>query len=142
MKNSFIFTIFSFLIIYLKTESLDDFKCFEPTSNKLKVGEDIILCIHILKNNNSSNKKVGIRVKVDEYNVISLDGAYDIIKHTNDPNVPEGTENPQPNPNQKNIEFLVQISNVTSVFTSVSFKTKFLNSIILMIIIFLIFIIW
>ena len=142
MKNSFIFTIFSFLIIYLKTESVDDFKCFEPTSNKLKVGEDIILCIHILKNDNSTNQKVGIRVKVDEYNVISLDGAYDIYKHANDPNVPEGTENVQLNPNKNNIEFLVQISNVTSVFKSVSFKTKFLNSIIFIIIIFLIFIIW
>ena len=113
MNKSFNFIILSLFIFYIKSENdFNDFKCFEPTSNKLKIGEDIVLCIHLLNFNKEEplNKKIGIRVKVDEYSVISIDGIY------------QEYYNRIKNDTNSNIELLAQISNVTSIYTSVSFK--------------------
>ena len=113
MNKSFNFIIFSLFIFYIKSDNnFNDFKCFEPTSNKLKIGEDIVLCIHLLNFNKEEplNKKIGIRVKVDEYSVISIDGIY------------QEYYNRIKNDTNSNIELLAQISNVTSIYTSVSFK--------------------
>ena len=95
--------IISFLIVNIKTDRPEDYKCFDPTSDKLKVGEFVILCIHIINDNNGKGEKVGIKIKVDEYSVISIDEIYK-------------------NYNQKIVSFLAQVGDTTSVFTSVSKK--------------------
>ena len=101
--------IISLLFVNIKTQPSNDYKCFDPTSDKLKVGEDVILCIHIIEDNkdNSIPKKVGIKIKVDEYSVISIDEIYNQYGK---------------NLNTNMISFLAQIGNITSVFTSVSKK--------------------
>ena len=101
--------IISFLSVSIKAGPPNIYKCFDPTSDKLKVGEDVILCIHIIEDNkeNSEPKKVGIKIKVDEYSVISIDEIYNQYGKDFNNNI---------------ISFLAQIGETTSVFTSVSKK--------------------
>ena len=100
---SFRFIIYSFLIIIIKAGILEDYKCYEPNSDQLKLGEDVVLCIHIISNPININKKVGIKIKVDEYSVVSVDGIYDISRENE----------------KSNIELLAQIGKITSVFPTV-----------------------
>ena len=43
----------------------------------LSVGEDIILCIHIV----SEKKKLAMPIKVDEYSMVSFNHIYNLIKN-------------------------------------------------------------
>jgi hypothetical protein len=106
------FFILSLFFIFVKSDIPEDYKCFDPTSEKLKVGEEVILCIHIIRKD-FQKEKVGIRIKVDEYSVVSLDGIYD--KYNEAINHHKGND-----PNNFNLELLAQIGKITSVFTSVS----------------------
>ena len=117
MLNFFFkFITISFFIIYIRSDVPEDYQCFEPTSEKLKIGEEVILCIHYIIGN--IKEKMGIRIKVDEYSVVSLEGVYD--KYNTYPKNKEETKD--------NFELLAQIGKITSVFKSVSFNLLF-NSI-------------
>ena len=62
MSKLFSFFIFLFFIKLILSEK-QDFKC-GPLTNKLKIGDEVILCIHVL---NSQHKKFAIPIKIDEY---------------------------------------------------------------------------
>ena len=96
------FIILLFLILYIRTDP-SEYYCDDIISENLKVGEEVILCIHFISH--YKKEKVGIRINVDEYSVVSLDGIYDKYKLSNIGD---------------RIELLAQIGNITSVFTSVS----------------------
>ena len=106
------FFFFSLFFIFVKSDIPEDYKCFDRTSEKLKVGEEVILCIHIIRKD-FQKEKVGIRIKVDEYSVVSLDGIYD--KYNEAITLHNGND-----ANSINLELLAQIGKITSVFTSVS----------------------
>ena len=106
LKNiSFIFFLFILFInsICFKPE---DFKCDQPKIDKLKVGDEVVLCIHTIDpdQNPNQNQKFAISIKVDEYSILSVDGIRAINKKNQD----------------NNMELLAQINEVTSVFTTVS----------------------
>ena len=105
LKNiSFIFFLFILFInsICFKPE---DFKCDQPKIDKLKVGDEVVLCIHTIDPENpNQNQKFAISIKVDEYSILSVDGIRAINKKNQD----------------NNMELLAQINEVTSVFTTVS----------------------
>ena len=79
-----IFTII-FLLNYIPnilTVPKEDYKC-EPPKHNLIVGDKIILCIHILK----ENKKLAMPIKVDEYSIVSFNHIfeiYDTLKNKNE----------------------------------------------------------
>ena len=106
LKNiSFIFFLFILFInsICFKPE---DFKCDQLKIDKLKVGDEVVLCIHTIDpdQNSNQNQKFAISIKVDEYSILSVDGIRAINKKNQD----------------NNMELLAQINEVTSVFTTVS----------------------
>ena len=107
--------ILSFLILYIKTDPSEEFRCVDNISNKLKVGEEVILCIHIITKNNK--EKVGIKIKVDEYSVVSVEGIFDKYEEMKYKSIND----------EDTIELLAQIGNTTSVFTSVSLISIILN---------------
>ena len=78
LKILYRFFILSFIILYIKTDPSEEYRCVDNTSDKLKVGEDVILCVHII--NKKKKEKVGIRIKVDEYSVVSIEGILDKYK--------------------------------------------------------------
>ena len=104
MSKIYIYIIIIFLcIVIIKSDQPEDYKC--TTIDQLKVGEEVVLCVHVLEHNKKKKRKVAIKIKTDEYSVVSFEGIHDIYhKNFND------------------IELLAQIGNVTSVFTSVSCK--------------------
>jgi hypothetical protein len=108
LKILYRFIILSFLILYIKTDPSEEYRCVDNTSDKLKVGENVILCVHIISK--KKKEKVGIRIKVDEYSVVSIEGILDKYKELKK----------QFKNDDFSIELLAQIGNVTSVFTSVS----------------------
>ena len=57
---------------------LQKFKCTSPNHN-LKVGDEVILCIHIIP----KDRKAAIKIKVDEYNMLSFNKIYDLIGSDN-----------------------------------------------------------
>ena len=98
--------IFSFLILFSQSD-LSDYKCdYLNNLSELKVGDEVILCIHIVE----LKKKVALQIKVDEYSVVSIDGLYNFysqqIRNTKERE-------------ESNMRLLAQIKDVTSVFTSV-----------------------
>ena len=104
------FIFLSFLLLSIKTDPNEEFRCVDNISDKIKVGEEVILCIHII--NKDYKEKVVIRIKVDEYSVVSLEGILDKYKE-----MKSKLKN-----DDFTIELLAQIGNTTSVFTSVSLK--------------------
>ena len=79
-----IFTIIFFLnyIPKILTVPKEDYKC-QPPKHNLNVGDEIILCIHILK----ENKKLAMPIKVDEYSIVSFNHIfeiYDTLKNKNE----------------------------------------------------------
>ena len=94
-----------FILIFLFPKILnspkEDYKCGSPEHN-LKVGDNIILCIHLLK----ENKKVAMPIKVDEYSMISFNHIYKISNDILQ--------------NKKEIEFIAQIGDVTTINPTVS----------------------
>ena len=79
-----IFTIIFFLnyIPNILTVPKEDYKCESPKHN-LNVGDKVILCIHILK----ENKKLAMPIKVDEYSIVSFNHIfeiYDTLKNKNE----------------------------------------------------------
>jgi hypothetical protein len=78
-----IFTFF-FILNYIpkiiKSQSVE-YKCGELSKN-LKVGDEVILCIHILK----ENKKVAMPIKVDEYSMVSFNHIFEIYDKLNNKN--------------------------------------------------------
>ena len=87
--------IFTFLFLQTLSSPKEDYKCGLPGQN-LKVGDDVILCIHILK----ENKKLAMPIKVDEYSMISFNHIFEIYDTLN---------------NKKEIEFIAQIGDATTV---------------------------
>ena len=75
---SFIFNYISYVNSQQVQNPLQKFKCTSPNHN-LKVGDEVILCIHIIQ----SNKKAAIKIKVDEYNMLSFNKIYDLIGSDN-----------------------------------------------------------
>ena len=71
---SFIFNYISYANSQQVQNPLQKFKCTSPNHN-LKVGDEVILCIHI----KPSDKKAAIKIKVDEYNMLSFNKIYDLI---------------------------------------------------------------
>ena len=100
LNNIFIF-IFLFNYIPEILSQKEEYKC-ALTRHNLKVGEEIILCIHILK----ENKKVAMPIKVDEYSMISFNHIYKISNDILQ--------------NKKEIEFIAQIGDVTTINPTVS----------------------
>ena len=86
-----IFTILFFLnyIPKIITVPKEDYKC-EPPKHNLNVGDDVILCIHILK----ENKKLAMPIKVDEYSIVSFNHIFEIYNTLK---------------NKNEIEFIAQI---------------------------------
>ena len=94
--------LITLLMIYLiKSDRPEDYKC--TGNHQLKVGEEVVLCIHILDRSKNHRNRMAIKVIADEYSVVSLDGTHSKFFDA-----------------RGNVEFLAQIGNVTSVFTSVS----------------------
>ena len=90
------------LIFLIKCDFPEDYKC--TGVQQLKVGEEVVLCIHIIDHErNRDKKRLAVKVIADEYSVVSLDGIHNMYGN-----------------HHKNVEFLAQIGNVTSVFPSVS----------------------
>ena len=87
--------IFTFLFLQTLSSPKEDYKCGLPGQN-LKVGDLVILCIHILK----ENKKLAMPIKVDEYSMISFNHIFEIYDTLN---------------NKKEIEFIAQIGDATTV---------------------------
>ena len=87
--------IFTFLFLQTLSSPKEDYKCGPPGQN-LKVGDLVILCIHILK----ENKKLAMPIKVDEYSMISFNHIFEIYDTLN---------------NKKEIEFIAQIGDATTV---------------------------
>ena len=77
----FIYILFFFFIPVTFSQPEDKseqkYEC-DPKIHDLKVGEEIILCIHIL----SLNKKFAMPIKVDEYSMVSFNSIYDLILDT------------------------------------------------------------
>ena len=84
MKNFFRFFIYILFIFnyisYVNSQHgpLQKFKCTSPNHN-LKVGDEVILCIHIIP----KDRKAAIKIKVDEYNMLSFNKIYDLIGSSN-----------------------------------------------------------
>ena len=84
MKIFFRFFIYILFILnyisYVNSQHgpLQKFKCTSPNHN-LKVGDEVILCIHIIQ----KDKKAAIKIKVDEYNMLSFNKIYDLIGSDN-----------------------------------------------------------
>ena len=105
LKNvSFVFTLF---ILFINSNCFkpEDFKCYNPKIDKLKVGDEVVLCIHTLpisdtNQNQKPNLKFAISIKVDEYSILSVDGINALSE-------------------KDDMELLAQINEVTSVFTTV-----------------------
>ena len=82
MKKNFILLIYIFFIfnyipfVYSQESSNPNqkFRC-STTAHDLKVGDEVILCIHIIPD----NKKVAIKIKVDQYSMLSFNKIYDLI---------------------------------------------------------------
>jgi hypothetical protein len=98
---------FVFILIILCINSIcfkpEEFKCDHSKIDKLKVGDEVVLCIHTIDPipNSSPNQKFAISIKVDEYSILSVDGIHALSGN-------------------KDMELLAQINEVTSVFTTVS----------------------
>ena len=99
LHNIFIF-IFLFNYIPEILSQKEEYKCDLPRHD-LKVADEIILCIHILK----ENKKVAMPIKVDEYSMISFNHIFEIYDTLKD---------------KKEIEFIAQIGDVTTINPTVS----------------------
>ena len=69
MSQLFSFFLLLFFIKFILSEK-QDFKC-GPLTNGLKIGDEVILCIHVL---NSQHKKFAIPIKIDEYKNIKYFG--------------------------------------------------------------------
>ena len=93
-----------FFLNFLPIISYQDYKCGETIKN-IKVGQDVILCIHIL----SKNKKLAMRIKVDEYSMVSFNNIYKEIS----------------NPASE-IEFVAQIGDIISTMPTVSIYNIFI----------------
>ena len=74
---SFIFNYISYANSQQVQNPLQKFKCTSPNHN-LKVGDEVILCIHII-HIIPNDKKAAIKIKVDEYNMLSFNKIYDLI---------------------------------------------------------------
>ena len=72
---SFMFNYIPFVYSQGPSNPNQKFKC-STTAHDLKVGDEVILCIHILT---PENKKVAIKIKVDEYSMLSFNKIYDLI---------------------------------------------------------------
>ena len=92
-----IFTFF-FILNYIpkiiKSQSVE-YKCGELSKN-LKLGDEVILCIHILK----ENKKVAMPIKVDEYSMVSFDHIFEIYDKLN---------------NKNEVQFIAQIADTLTI---------------------------
>ena len=71
---SFIFNYIPFVYSQGHSNPNQKFKC-STTAHDLKVGDEVILCIHIIP----KNQKVAIKIKVDEYSMLSFNKIYDLI---------------------------------------------------------------
>ena len=71
---SFIFNYIPFVYSQGPSNPNQKFKC-STTAHDLKVGDEVILCIHIIQ----SDKKAAIKIKVDEYSMLSFNKIYDLI---------------------------------------------------------------
>ena len=114
MKKIFKKLIFLLFIIY--KSNCQSFRCKSTDSDDLKVGDEAVLCIHLLE----KGTRIAIPIEVDEYSVASIKGIYDQASL-------EGND----------INFLAQVGTITSVFPSVRKKIYniYLNYIRLIIII-------
>ena len=100
---------FVFILIILFINSIcfkpGDFVCDHSKIDKLKVGDEVVLCIHTIDPapdpNSPPNQKFAISIKVDEYSILSVDGIHALSGN-------------------RDMELLAQINEVTSVFTTVS----------------------
>ena len=122
MSKLFSFFIFLYFIKLILGEK-QDFKC-GPLTNKLKIGDKVILCIHVL---NSQHKKFAIPIKIDEYSVVSFNHIYKFIKDiSNDNNYAHNTNNSDNiKENQNQIELIAQIGDKMTVFPTVSIKLNY-----------------
>ena len=100
MSKNFISFIlqFFYLISFVKTQQTSNTYECGPKAHNLKVGDDVILCIHIL----SQNKKLAMPIKVDEYSMLSFNKIHDLI-----------------NPEEE-IELLAQIGETTTILPTVN----------------------
>ena len=71
---SFIFNYIPFVYSQGPSNPNQKFKC-STTAHDLKVGDEVILCMHIIPD----KKKVAIKIKVDEYSMLSFNKIYDLI---------------------------------------------------------------
>ena len=88
------------LISFVKTQQTNNTYECGPKAHNLKVGQDVILCIHILP----QNKKLAMPIKVDEYSMLSFNKIHDLI----DANTEE------------EIELLAQIGETTTILPTVN----------------------
>ena len=78
--------IFTFLFLFnyipkiIKAQKVE-YKCGTSFHN-LHVGDEVILCLHILK----ENKKVAMPIKVDEYSMVSFNHIFEIYDTLNNKN--------------------------------------------------------
>ena len=107
MSNKFTLLLFLYYIKYIITQN-SDFKCGRILHN-LKIGDDVILCIHILS---KEPKKFAIPIKIDEYSVVSFNQIYKFIKPEN--NHIEENNNP--------IELIAQIGDKLTIMPTVSIQ--------------------
>ena len=101
-KNFISFILqFFYLISFVKTQQTNNTYECGPKAHNLKVGDDVILCIHIL----SQNKKLAMPIKVDEYSMLSFNKIHDLI---------------DVNTEEEEIELLAQIGETTTIFPTVN----------------------
>ena len=96
--NIFIFLLF--LLNIIQEVFTFDYKC-GPKEDSLKVGEYVIVCIHI----KDADQKLAMSVKVDEHSIIAfkhINEIYDSVKSKN------------------GIEFVVQIGETVTTMPTVS----------------------
>jgi len=99
-----------FILIFPSKEDIpEDYKCSPLAVKKLKLGDEVVLCIHMKQ----LKEKVAIRLRVDEYSMFSVEGFYEKYK-----NYSEALKKKDLN-SIDDIELLAQIDNITSNFTSV-----------------------
>ena len=106
MTKFFKLFLYIFLFHYIPLVASQPKKKYECGTNahNLKVGENVILCIHILP----ENKKLAMQIKVDEYSMLSFNRISDLILN-------------------KEIELIAQIGETITISPTVSKQYNYIN---------------
>ena len=107
MAKFFKLFLYIFLFNYIPliaSQPNKKYECGRPNSHNLKVGDNVILCIHVLP----ENKKLAMQIKVDEYSMLSFNRISDLILN-------------------KEIELIAQIGETITISPTVSKQYNYIN---------------